>query len=93
MERVVYNILILICISSIVNYALGQLKERNITVSWKLEVDSIEEFGVYVLQRGRSYLKTKGTDGSIRESNVRFFIVWSKTGDSYKVLNDIFTRL
>jgi hypothetical protein len=74
MERVVYNILILICISSIVNYAFGQLKERNITVSWKLEVDSIEEFGVYVLQRGRSYLKTKSADGSIRECQVFHFL-------------------
>jgi ketosteroid isomerase-like protein len=67
------------------------LKDKG--AQWKLEVDSVEEFGSYVLQRGRSYLKFKGSDGVERQSNVRFFIVWKKAGDSYKILNDTFTRL
>lgn len=62
-------------------------------ISWKLEIDSVEEFGLYVLQRGKSYLAFKGSDGSERQTNVRFFIIWLRTGDSYKIMNDIFTRL
>ena len=67
------------------------LKDRG--SDWKLEVDSVEEFGLYVLQRGRSYLKTKGRDGVVRNSDVRFFLVWKKTGDSYKIITDVYTRL
>lgn len=67
------------------------LKDRG--VSWKLEIDLIEDFGVYVLQRGRSYLKSKGSDGKTRDSDTRFFIVWIKSGDSYKILSDIYTGL
>ncbi len=66
------------------------LKERN--AQWKLETESTEEFGIYVLQRGKSFLKFK-INGTEQASNVRFFIIWKKTADSYKILYDIFTRL
>jgi len=57
--------------------------------SWKLEIDKIEDFGNIVIQRGRSYL----TSTSGGQSNVRFLLIWKKSGDTYKVLYDTFTRL
>ena len=72
--------------SNLDNYWLS-LKDKG--ASWKLEVDKIEDFGDIVIQRGRSYLSF----GADRQSNVRFILIWKKTGDSYKVLYDTFTRL
>lgn len=60
---------------------------------WKLETESIEDYGVYVLERGKSFLTFKTADGKGQESNVMFFIIWKKTGDTYKILYDVFTRL
>ena len=68
------------------NYWLS-LKDR--AAVWKLEIDKIEDYDVIVIQRGRSYLSS----GSGMQSNVRFILIWKKTGDSYKVLYDSFTRL
>ncbi len=59
---------------------------------WKLETESTEGFGTYVLQRGKSFLKFK-INGKEQESNVCFFIIWKKTDDNYKILYDVFTRL
>lgn len=68
------------------NYWLS-LKDRE--ANWKLEIDKIEDYDNIVIQRGRSYLSF----GSGGQSNVRFILIWKKTGDSYKVLYDSFTRL
>jgi ketosteroid isomerase-like protein len=77
--------------TAIDRYWMG-LKDQG--AQWKLEIDLIEDFGNYVLQRGRSYLKYRPqANGSQQESNVRFFIVWKKTGDSYRIEKDIYTRL
>jgi ketosteroid isomerase-like protein len=59
---------------------------------WKLETESTEDFGSYVLQRGKSFLKHT-INGIVQESNVHFFIIWKKTDDNYKILYDVFTRL
>ncbi len=66
------------------------LKDKN--GKWKLETESTDDFGSYVLQRGRSYLKFK-LNGTEKESNVRFFIIWKKIDEGYKILYDVFTRL
>jgi ketosteroid isomerase-like protein len=63
------------------------LKDKS--AGWKLETDKIEDYDRIVIQRGRSYLSF----GSGGQSNVRFILIWKKTGDSYKVLYDTFTRL
>ena len=68
------------------NYWLS-LKDQN--ASWRLEIDKIEDYDNIVIQRGRSYLSF----GSGGQSNVRFILIWKKSGDSYKVLYDSFTRL
>ncbi len=68
------------------NYWLS-LKDKGAT--WKLEIDKIEDFDQVVIQRGRSYLSS----GSGMQSNVRFILIWKKTGDSYKVLYDSYMRL
>ncbi len=60
---------------------------------WKLETELTEDFGGYVLQRGKSFLKFEGFGGNEHESNVRFFIIWKKTEDTYKILYDVFKRL
>ena len=57
--------------------------------AWKLEIDKIEDFDQIAIQRGRSYL----TSPSGGQSNVRFLLIWKKTGNSYKILYDSFTRL
>ena len=67
------------------------LKDQN--AQWKLATESIEDYGVYVLERGKSFLKFKTPTGSGQESKVRFFIIWKKTADSYKILYDVFIRL
>jgi ketosteroid isomerase-like protein len=67
------------------------LKDQN--AEWKLETESIEDFGAYVLEKGKSFLKFKTAAGTEQESNVRFFIMWKKTADSYKILYDVFKRL
>ncbi len=66
------------------------LKDKN--GQWKLETESTDDFGSYVLQRGRSFLKFK-VNGTEQESNVRFFIIWKKVDDTYKILYDVFARL
>ena len=63
------------------------LKDKS--ASWRLETDKIEDHGKIVIQRGRSYL----TFSSGGQSNVRFILVWKKTGDDYRILYDTFTRL
>jgi ketosteroid isomerase-like protein len=63
------------------------LKDKGAT--WRLEIDKVEDYGDIVIQRGRSYL----TFSPERKSNVRFILIWKKTGDSYKALYDSFTRL
>jgi ketosteroid isomerase-like protein len=63
------------------------LKDKS--ASWKLETDKIEDYGIIVIQRGRSYLSFS----SGGQSNVRFILIWKKIGDSYSVLYDTFTRL
>lgn len=63
------------------------LKDKS--ASWKLEIDKIEDFDQVVIQRGRSYL----TFSSGSQSNVRFILIWKKTGDTYSILYDTFTRL
>lgn len=72
--------------SPIDNYWLS-LKDKS--ANWKLEIDKIEDYDNIVIQRGRSYLGS----ASGMQSNVRFILIWKKTGDSYKVLYDSFTRL
>lgn len=57
--------------------------------TWRLETDSMEDYGAIILHRGRSYLTTF-SDAGQRQSNVRFLLVWKKTGDSYKVLYDYY---
>ena len=63
------------------------LKDKGAT--WKLEVDKIEDHENIVIQRGRSYLNM----GEGKQSNVRFILIWKRSGDSYKILYDYFTRL
>ncbi|HEY0067026.1 MAG TPA: nuclear transport factor 2 family protein [Flavisolibacter sp.] len=75
--------------NNIDNYWLS-LKDRN--AEWKLETDGIEDYGDVVLQRGRSYLTFKSGETQ-RQSNVRFLLVWKKTGQSYKILYDYFSGL
>ena len=75
--------------TSIDNYWLS-LKDK--AANWRLEIDKIEDYDNIVIQRGRSYL-TSTSNGAERQSNVRFILIWKKTGDSYKVLYDSFTRL
>lgn len=72
--------------TNIDNYWMS-LKNKNAT--WKLEIDKIEDYDNIVIQRGISYLSS----GSGMQSNVRFLLIWKKTGSSYKVLYDSFTRL
>jgi ketosteroid isomerase-like protein len=72
--------------TNIDNYWLS-LKDK--AASWKLEIDKIEDYDNIVIQRGRSYLSS----GSGIQSNVRFILIWKKTGGSYKILYDSFTRL
>ena len=72
--------------ANIDNYWLS-LKDKG--AGWKLEIDKIEDYDNIVIQRGRSYLSF----GQERQSNVRFILIWKKTGNSYKVLYDSFTRL
>ena len=72
--------------TNIDNYWLS-LKDKG--SKWRLEIDKIEDYDNIVIQRGRSYLSS----GSGMQSNVRFLLIWKKTGDSYKVLYDSFTRL
>jgi ketosteroid isomerase-like protein len=60
---------------------------------WRLEVDKVENYRDIVIQRGRSYLNYTGGDGVRRDSNVRFVLIWKKTGDSYKILYDIYSSL
>lgn len=75
--------------NNIDNYWLS-LKDKNAV--WRLETDGIEDYGDVVLQRGRSYLSYKSGETQ-RQSNVRFLLVWKKTGQSYKVLYDYFSGL
>jgi len=63
------------------------LKDRS--ASWKLETDKIEDHDKIIIQRGRSYLSS----ASGMKSNVRFILIWKKTGDTYRILYDSFTRL
>ena len=67
------------------------LKDQN--AQWKLETESIEDYGAFVLERGMSFLKFKTSDGAGQESNVRFFIIWKKIGDDYKILYDVFAGI
>jgi ketosteroid isomerase-like protein len=75
--------------TNIDNYWLS-LKDK--AASWRLEIDKIEDYDNIVIQRGRSYLSS-GSNGAGMQSNVRFILIWKKTGESYKVLYDSFTRL
>ena len=75
--------------TNIDNYWLS-LKDK--AASWRLEIDKIEDYDNIVIQRGRSYLSL-GSNGAGTQSNVRFILIWKKTGESYKVLYDSFTRL
>lgn len=75
--------------NNIDNYWVS-LKDKNAV--WKLETDGIEDYGDVVLQRGRSYLTYKSGETQ-RQSNVRFLLVWKKTGRSYKILYDYFSGL
>jgi hypothetical protein len=59
------------------------------SATWKLETDKIEDYDKIVIQRGRSYLAS----ASGMKSNVRFIVIWKKTGDTYRILYDSFTRL
>lgn len=70
-----------------IDYYWLSLKDKG--SKWRLEIDKIEDYDNIVIQRGRSYLSS----GSGMQSNVRFLLIWKKTGDSYKVLYDSFTRL
>jgi len=63
------------------------LKDQS--ASWKLETDKIEDYDKIVIQRGKSYLSFS----SGGQSNVHFILIWKKTGDSYRILYDTFTRL
>ena len=65
----------------------GSLKDKG--AGWKMEIDKIEDYDLLVIQRGRSYLSSP----SGMQSNVRFILIWKKTGDTYKILYDSFTRL
>ena len=60
--------------------------------NWKLVVDSIEDYGQIVIQNGKSYL-TKTENGAEKQMNTRFLLIWKKTGDSYKILYDLFSSL
>ncbi len=75
--------------NNIDNYWLA-LKDKSGV--WKLEIDSIEDYGDIVLQRGRSYLSHKSGETQ-HQSNVRFLLVWKKTGQSYKILYDYYSGL
>lgn len=68
----------------------GSLKDKNAV--WKLETDGIEDYGDVVLQRGRSYLTYKSGETQ-RQSNVRFLLVWKKTGQTYRILYDYYSGL
>ncbi len=68
------------------NYWLS-LKDKS--AKWKPEIDKIEDYDQVVIQQGRSYLSFS----SGGQSNVRFILTWKKTGDSYNILYDTFTRL
>jgi ketosteroid isomerase-like protein len=71
------------------NYWLS-MKDKS--ARWKLEIESIENYGEVVIQRGKSYLVFT-SNGSERQSNVRFLLIWKKTGTSYRVLYDYFSML
>lgn len=60
--------------------------------NWKLVIDSIEDYDQIVIQNGKSYL-TKTENGAERQMNTRFLLVWKKTGDSYKIIYDLFSSL
>ena len=62
------------------------------SAKWRLEVDNVEDYGNIVIQRGRSYLSFT-RDGSERQSNVRFVLIWKKEGDRYRIIYDLFGRL
>jgi ketosteroid isomerase-like protein len=66
------------------------LKDKNAV--WRLETDGIEDYGDVVLHRGRSYLTYKSGETQ-RQSNVRFLLVWKKTGQSYRILYDYYSGL
>ena len=63
------------------------LKDQS--ANWRLETDKIEDYDQIIIQRGRSYL----TMGSGGQSNVRFILIWKKTGNSYRILYDTFFKL
>jgi len=63
------------------------LKDKSAT--WKLETDKIEDHDQMLSSGGRSYLAS----ASGMKSNVRFILIWKKTGDTYRILYDSFTRL
>lgn len=60
--------------------------------NWKLIIDSIEDYGQIVIQNGKSYL-TKTENGAEKQMNTRFLLIWKKTGDSYKIIYDLFSSL
>ena len=75
--------------SGIDNYWL-MMKDKG--YSWKLVIDSIEDYDQIVIQNGKSYL-TKTENGSKKQMNTRFLLIWKKTGDSYKIIYDLFSSL
>jgi len=60
--------------------------------NWKLVIDSIEDYDQIVIQNGKSYL-TKTENGAEKQMNTRFLLIWKKTGDSYKIIYDVFSSL
>ena len=60
--------------------------------NWKLVIDSIEDYDQIVIQNGKSYL-SKIENGTEKQMNTRFLLIWKKTGDSYKIIYDLFSSL
>jgi|SRR5687768_9866200 len=60
--------------------------------NWKLLIDSIEDYDQIVIQNGKSYL-AKIENGVEKQMNTRFLLIWKKTGDSYKIIYDLFSSL
>ena len=68
--------------SGIDNYWLS-LKDKS--AKWRLEIDSVEDYGEIVIQKGKSFLSSTNM-----QSNVRFVLIWKKVNDNYRILYDLF---
>lgn len=75
--------------SGIDNYWL-MMKDKG--YNWKLVIDSIEDYGDIVIQNGKSYL-SKTENGTEKQMNTRFLLIWKKTGTSYTILYDFFSSM